>query len=32
MNVIIGWAPVQRAKWLFLYKKSKEEQEIMTSN
>jgi len=30
MNVIIGWGPVQRAKWLFLYKKSKEEQEIIT--
>jgi preprotein translocase subunit SecD len=30
MNVIVGWPFVQRAKWLFLYKKSKEEQEIMT--
>jgi len=30
MNVIIGWGPVQRAKWLFLYKKNKEEQEIIT--
>jgi len=25
MNMIIGWAPVQNSKWLFLYKKSKEE-------
>ena len=30
MNTIIGWGFVQRKKWLFLYKKSKEEEEIMT--
>ncbi|MFA5188978.1 MAG: protein translocase subunit SecD [Patescibacteria group bacterium] len=32
MNVVVGWNPVQRAKWLFWHKKSKEEQKIMTSN
>ena len=30
MNVIIGWGPVQRSKWMFLYKKSKEEEEQET--
>ena len=30
MNTIIGWGFVQRTKWLFLYKKSKEEKEILT--